>query len=107
MNSRRSFLSKSALVGSGLILAPQFSFSTDSVEGTLKVGLIGVGLRGTNHLKNLLLREDVRVEAICDIDPVRIDLNRELIREAGKEEPDSLVTQIRIINDWIQSSVKH
>ena len=90
MNSRRSFLHKSALAGSGLILAPQISFSANPGEGTLRVGLIGIGLRGTNHLKNLLLREDVRIEAICDIDPARIDLNRELFRQAGKAKPKDI-----------------
>ncbi|MCL4137162.1 UNVERIFIED_CONTAM: hypothetical protein GTU68_056609 [Idotea baltica] len=45
----------------------------------LKVALIGVGLRGTNHLNNLLQREDVIITAICDIDPKRIEIAEKLI----------------------------
>ena len=57
------------------------------MEDILQVGLIGVGLRGTNHLKNLLLREDVSITGLCDIDPVRIDLNLDLIQKAGRKKP--------------------
>jgi hypothetical protein len=87
MTTRRSFLYKTAVAGSGLILSPQIAFSKHSKGDLLKVGLIGVGLRGTNHLSNLLLREDVSIQAICDIDQARIDLNLELIQKAGKKKP--------------------
>ncbi len=87
MNSRRTFLYKSAVAGSGLILSPHFAFARSSGQEMLRVGLIGIGLRGTNHLKNLLLRDDVSIAAICDIDPVRVDLNLELIQKASQKKP--------------------
>ena len=87
MNSRRTFLYKSAVAGSGLILSPHFAFAGSSGQEVLRVGLIGIGLRGTNHLKNLLLREDVSIAAICDIDPLRVDLNLELIQKASQKKP--------------------
>ena len=87
MESRRSFICKSAFAGTGLLLYPQGSMFGNSSSDKLGVGLIGVGLRGTNHLKNLLLRQDIRIAAICDVDPDRISLNLDLIGKAGGSKP--------------------
>ncbi len=76
------------MAGAGLSLAPQLSFALESERDRLRIGLIGVGLRGTNHLQNLLLREDVEIMAICDIDPARINLNLDLINKAGRSKPE-------------------
>lgn len=48
-----------------------------------RIGFIGVGLRGRVHLRNILLRKDVEVPAICDIDPGALERSRELISKAG------------------------
>jgi len=86
MQSRRSFLQKTALATTALGLFPagQYAFNTPRQDGPLRVGLIGVGLRGTNHLGNLLLRDDVTITALCDTDPSRLELCRQHIGEAGK-----------------------
>jgi len=89
MNSRRTFIKKSAIAGAGLSLAPNLTFGMgrDFTKDKLKVGLIGVGLRGTNHLNNVLNRDDVLVTAICDIDPRRIEIALQKIDEAGEKKP--------------------
>lgn len=88
MTSRRNFIKNTSLVGAGITFAPQFTFAaTHKKTQKLKVGLIGVGLRGTNHLNNVLLRNDVLVTAICDIDPNRIALALKLIKKAGEKKP--------------------
>ncbi|MBD0778620.1 Gfo/Idh/MocA family oxidoreductase [Maribacter sp. ANRC-HE7] len=89
MDSRRTFIKKSALAGIGLSLAPGFTYGNWKTSDKLKIGMIGVGLRGTSHLKNLLLRKDIEVTAICDIDADRIDLASKLISEAGHKKPQS------------------
>lgn len=90
MTSRRQFIRNTAIAGAGMSIVPHWVSATqkpqDKIE-ELKVGLIGVGLRGTNHLQNLILRNDVRVTALCDIDADRIALCRNLIKEAGKNAP--------------------
>ena len=88
MHSRRSFLGKMALTTSALGLLPltNHAFSGELAETPLRVGLIGVGLRGTNHLNNLLLREDVEITALCDTDPERIRLCTGLLEKSGKEK---------------------
>ena len=86
MNSRRNFIKKTAIVGAGIALAPSLTFGFNSPQ-KLKVGMIGVGLRGTNHLNNLLLRDDVLITAICDIDPKRITLAIDEIVKSGNKKP--------------------
>ncbi len=85
--SRRSFLKKTAVVGTGLAAFPQFAFGNVFSKQKLKVGLIGVGLRGTNHLNNLLDRDDVIVTAICDTDPRRIKIATDIITKKGGKKP--------------------
>ena len=89
MSSRRQFIKQSAIAGAGISMLPNLSFglSKNNYKDVLKVGLIGVGLRGTNHLNNVLLREDVEVTAICDIDPARITIALDKISEKGKKKP--------------------
>ncbi|WP_291865870.1 Gfo/Idh/MocA family oxidoreductase [Maribacter sp.] len=87
MGTRRKFIKNTAALGTGLLLAPNLSFSRVSAADKLNVALIGVGLRGTNHLTNLLARKDVNVTAICDVDAARITLAKDLIKKAGGKAP--------------------
>ncbi len=52
-----------------------------------RLGFIGVGLRGREHLRLALQRDDSEVKAICDIDPAAIRISKELVSKAGKTEP--------------------
>jgi predicted dehydrogenase len=89
MSSRRDFVKKTAIIGTGLALAPGLSFgSTLNISSErLKIGLIGIGLRGINHLNNLLMRDDVQITAICDIDERRNTIALEMIAKAGYKKP--------------------
>ncbi len=89
MSSRRNFIKQTALVGTGISLAPHLALGNNSphTDDKLNVALIGVGLRGTNHLNNLLNRDDVNITAICDIDPRRNTIALDLIAKAGFEKP--------------------
>ncbi|MFT4668795.1 MAG: putative dehydrogenase [Ulvibacter sp.] len=89
MSSRRDFVKKTAIVGAGITLAPGLTFGRNSEpsKDRLNVAFIGVGLRGTNHLNNVLLRDDVQVVAICDIDERRNTIALEMIAKAGQKKP--------------------
>ncbi len=87
MGTRRNFIKSTGAAGIGLAFWPDVLFGRTGNAGRLKVGLIGVGLRGTNHLENLLLRKDTLVTAICDLDPARIDLCLNLISKSAAEKP--------------------
>ena len=89
MSTRRDFVKKSAIAGAGITLAPQLTFANpfSPSESALNIALIGVGLRGTNHLQNILYRNDCVITAICDIDEQRNTLALDLISKAGKPKP--------------------
>ena len=89
MSSRRDFVKKTAIIGAGITIAPSLTFgnNNESSKDRLNVAFIGVGLRGTNHLNNVLLREDVNVVAICDIDERRNTIALEMIAKAGQNKP--------------------
>jgi len=90
MNSRRNFVKKTAMAGAGISLIPSLSFGaiSNASQQKLKLAFIGVGLRGTNHLNNALLRKDVEIAAICDVDPKRIKMALDKIDKAGYKKPE-------------------
>ncbi|NNE97412.1 MAG: Gfo/Idh/MocA family oxidoreductase [Pyrinomonadaceae bacterium] len=77
---RRDFIKNTAVSGLGIMSAPNIIRARGKEK--VRLGLIGVGLRGTWHLKNSLERDDVEVTAICDIDPERINLAQSMIEKA-------------------------
>ncbi|PCH77838.1 MAG: glycosyl hydrolase [Flavobacteriaceae bacterium] len=87
MSTRRNFIKKTAIVSAGIALSPNLSFGAIKKQQKLKVGMIGVGLRGTNHLDNVLNRDDVLVTAICDIDDRRIKIALDHISKKGEKKP--------------------
>jgi predicted dehydrogenase len=91
MSSRRNFIKKTAVASAGAAMIPNLTFGIipNKFYGTnkLNVALIGVGLRGTNHLNNLLLRDDVLITAICDIDSKRIDIALDLLAKFNQKKP--------------------
>jgi predicted dehydrogenase len=88
-SNRRNFIKTSVAVSAGLAFAPSFAFAPSSRGGTQKVRIafIGVGLRGRNHLTNILLRDDVIITAICDIDPNSLDEAEKLINKHNHPMP--------------------
>jgi len=53
----------------------------------VRVGFVGVGGMGTNHVKNLLKIDGVQLKAICDIKPERVGAVQQLVVEAGQDKP--------------------
>jgi hypothetical protein len=86
-SSRRSFIKQAAMAATGLSILPSTSLFSQERNAKVRLGFIGVGLRGQNHLDLALLRNDVEVVAICDIQQRMIDRSKERIKKAGKPIP--------------------
>lgn len=98
---RRSFLQKTALAGAALA-APSVLSSENTAEHTeitpkilagkpknkLRIGFIGTGLRGQNHVELALMREDCEVAAIADPDARMVADTLKMIAEKGAKKPD-------------------
>ncbi|TWT35842.1 Inositol 2-dehydrogenase [Posidoniimonas corsicana] len=83
--SRRSFLSKTvttAAVASAASIMPRVAGAAGPND-TLQVGVIGVGGKGRDHVKQLSQLPGVRVAALCDVDPARIANGQSMLDDAG------------------------
>ena len=90
-SSRRSFLKSTALAGAGISILPSHLVLGADKEQKVRLGFIGVGLRGQNHLELALRRNDVEVVAICDIQQRMIDMSKDLIKKSGKTMPQIIL----------------
>src|SRR5215217_2831888 len=83
---RRSFVKNLSLTAAGLAALPS-TYAFTQVAKKVRLGLIGTGLRGQNHLENMLRRSDVEVISLCDINARMLTDSKALIQKAGKPQP--------------------
>src|SRR5580704_11519375 len=103
--SRRSFIGRTAIGGTGLLIAtdilrpelataaPKTANSTMmgvpfEATGRVRLGIIGVGGRGSSLLEDLLAVENVEVKAICDVVPEKVAKAQKAVTAAGQLELD-------------------
>ncbi len=89
--NRRDFIKTSAAAGLGLSILPSGIVFSKDKDPKIRLGFIGVGMRGQNHLDLALKRTDTDVVAICDIQQVMIDSSLKMISEAGKPKPQVIM----------------
>ena len=82
---RRKFIAKSLVYSSGAAFLPHLAKSQSIQQTKVRLGFIGVGLRGRDHLGMALYRDDVEIVAICDIDPNAILQAQKLITDKGRK----------------------
>lgn len=82
-NNRRDFIKTAAVAGVGIAVAPHIAMAKGSKSSKLRLGFIGLGLRGEIHLRNAVKRNDIEVTALCDIDTKRLDLSQDILNKAG------------------------
>ena len=88
MINRKAFLKNSAITAAGLMILPSEIVFARHPQNKIRLGFIGTGLRGQDHVELSLRREDVEVVAICDIKQVMIDATLQLFKTAGKQLPE-------------------
>lgn len=88
----------------GAAAALPFPVFGKSAEAKVRIGFIGVGLRGRNHLNNLLQRDDVLVPAICDLDPRALEEAQALIKKGGQPKAEEYSGDTYAYRDMLQRS---
>ena len=83
--SRRDFIRTGSAAGIGLSLLSFPTILLGKDDRKVRIGLIGVGLRGRNHLNVLLRRDDTEVVAICDVDPDSLASAQKMFKEKGSK----------------------
>src|SRR6266516_4609155 len=91
MKSRRDFIKSTTMAGAAFSILPSNLVFSKSPESKVRLGFIGVGLRGQNHLSLALKREDVEVVAICDIQQRMIDMSLGIVAQEGKTKPQVIL----------------
>jgi predicted dehydrogenase len=102
--NRRDFLKIAALAGLGTVLdlngcASVTQSRNSKTAGSMieyaappinvvRIGYVGVGGMGSNHVKNLLKMDNVEIRAVCDIKPERVALVQERCVKANKPKPE-------------------
>ena len=102
--SRRDFVIKTALGSAGVVIANEIAHSdllaataktsAQTMIGTpfearerVRLGIIGVGGRGTSLLRDLLAVDGVDVKAICDLVPEKVEQAQKMVTDAGQAKP--------------------
>ncbi len=84
---RRKFIRQSAAASFALTLSNNIQAFAPSKTNQVRIGIIGVGLRGQSHLDMLLRRDDVLVTAFADPDKDMLAAALNMVKEAGKAAP--------------------
>lgn len=82
---RREFLTNTAISGTGFAISPTGSLLAENKK--VKIGIIGTGMRGQNHLELLLKRADTEVVAICDVDEGMLIMAKKLFADEKNHCP--------------------
>ncbi|MFT5183718.1 MAG: hypothetical protein ACI84C_000844, partial [Flavobacteriales bacterium] len=83
---RRNFLKNGLIAGTALAALPSWT-TLPSLNSKIRVGVIGVGMRGRGLMGLLLDRPDVEVVAVSDVAQDSIDLTKKIFIERKLEEP--------------------
>lgn len=92
--NRRKFIQSASLATAGTMLLPSMAKSSNVFQqrSDIRIGFIGTGLRGRNHVNNILDHAGVVVPAICDIDPEAIQKTKAIFNSKGKNLPKVYAT---------------
>lgn len=85
--SRRTFLQATTSLAAGAALSNS-KVSSAEPSRTARIGVVGVGSRGTGLLSRMLLLPGVEVPAVCDIVPDRAKRAQEMVEKATGTCPE-------------------
>ena len=54
---------------------------------TVRIGLVGVGMQGSSHVRNFINIENVEIKAICDVIEDKVTRMQDWVVEAGQPKP--------------------
>ncbi|TXI68166.1 MAG: Gfo/Idh/MocA family oxidoreductase [Cyclobacteriaceae bacterium] len=91
MTTRRNFIKTSAAAGLGLTILPSGALLAKDKAPKVRLGFIGVGLRGQSHLDLALKRTDTEVVTICDVQQRMVDMSLALVSKSGKPKPQVIL----------------
>ncbi|MFZ6024502.1 MAG: Gfo/Idh/MocA family protein [Bacteroidota bacterium] len=86
--NRKKFITSSGMAAAAIAMAPVNHLLASNTKEKIRMAVIGVGLRGQNHLDLLLRRSDVELVAICDIDDRMLLSAKKMVEKSKKKMPE-------------------
>src|SRR5690554_5516257 len=83
---RRNFIKTGSFAAAAATVLPSGSLLAQDKK-QIRIGFIGVGMRGRNHMDLILRRDDVEVVSICDISEDSLAHCRAQFKKANKKLP--------------------
>jgi len=93
---RRHFVNTSLGAAAAVAVAPRRTLAAGE---KLRMGVIGIGGRGTSWIRELARREDVEVTWLCDVDATRFERSQELLDAAGRRPPKTTRDLRELLDD--------
>jgi predicted dehydrogenase len=90
---RRKFISSGTVLAAGISILPSSIVFGRNMQ-KVRLGYIGVGLRGRNHIDEGLLRDDVEIIAICDTQEQSLKECRTQFAKSGKKAPQEFTGSV-------------
>lgn len=86
---RRKFIASTAVVAAAGMATEGFSIGSGLLKSSrVRLGFIGVGARGLGTLELAMMRPDIEVAAICDIEPLTLRKALDMVTQAGRKKPE-------------------
>ncbi len=97
---RREFLKTTAVTAAAMMVAAeQRSDASPQTADPIRVGVIGCGGMGTNHLNLLSGRKDVAVVWVCDVDQQRLAAAAKIVKDGSGTEAESTGDLRTVLDD--------
>lgn len=84
---RKTFVTQSTLATVGTVLGAPSILRRIKTNNSVRIGFVGTGLRGRNHVNNILDTEGVECPAFCDIDANAVELTNTIFDKKGITKP--------------------
>jgi predicted dehydrogenase len=86
-SSRRSFVKKTAVVGSAAIVAPTILPSrVFGANDRINAAVLGLNGRGKSHVKGLMVQDNVQVTTLCDPDMNMLKTRQQEFKETYNQD---------------------
>ena len=96
---RREFLKSSAAVTAAALTSISSVQADDAKQAILRIGLIGCGGMGSNHLNLLSKRQDVQITWVCDVDANRLAAAQKIVTDGSGKSPQTTGDLRQVLQD--------
>jgi predicted dehydrogenase len=95
---RRTFLQGAAAIGAAAVIG-QVKNARAAAGDKLRVGVIGPGGMGSNHIGTMAGREDVEIAYVCEVDQQRLEAAAKQVESRSGKAPRAVKDMREVLDD--------